>query len=53
MREAMVDFPITLEAVNAMAVPDLVAAFGDVAEHSPWVATRAPRHSAPSPAGAP
>jgi 2-oxo-4-hydroxy-4-carboxy-5-ureidoimidazoline decarboxylase len=41
MRKAMVDFPITLEAVNAMAVPDLIAAFGDVAEHSPWVATRA------------
>ena len=37
----MIDFPITLEAVNAMAVPDLVAAFGDVAEHSPWVAARA------------
>ncbi len=37
----MVDFPITLEAVNAMNPADFVAAFGDVAEHSPWVAERA------------
>ena len=37
----MVDFPITLEAVNAMDAPAFVAAFGDVAEHSPWVAERA------------
>ena len=37
----MVDFPITLDAVNAMDVPAFVAAFGDVAEHSPWVAERA------------
>jgi len=37
----MVDFPITLEAVNAMDLGDFVAAFGDVAEHSPWVAERA------------
>ncbi len=37
----MVDFPITLEAVNAMDAAGFVAAFGDVAEHSPWVATRA------------
>jgi 2-oxo-4-hydroxy-4-carboxy-5-ureidoimidazoline decarboxylase len=37
----MVDFPITLEAVNAMDGADFVAAFGDVAEHSPWVAERA------------
>jgi 2-oxo-4-hydroxy-4-carboxy-5-ureidoimidazoline decarboxylase len=37
----MVDFPVTLEAVNAMDVPAFAAAFGDVAEHSPWVAARA------------
>ncbi len=37
----MVDFPITLATVNAMDVPAFVAAFGDVAEHSPWVAERA------------
>lgn len=37
----MVDFPITLAAVNAMDGPAFVAAFGDVAEHSPWVAERA------------
>ena len=37
----MIDFPITLEAVNAMDLAGFVAAFGDVAEHSPWVAERA------------
>ncbi len=37
----MVDFPITLEAVNAMDAAEFVGAFGDVAEHSPWVAERA------------
>ena len=37
----MVDFPVALETVNAMDVPAFVAAFGDVAEHSPWVAERA------------
>ena len=37
----MVDFPITLEAVNAMNPADFIAAFGDIAEHSPWVAVRA------------
>jgi OHCU decarboxylase len=30
-----------LAEVNAMAQPDFVANFGDVAEHSPWVAERA------------
>ena len=40
----MVDFPITLAAVNAMDVPAFVAAFGDVAEHTPWVAERAATH---------
>ena len=37
----MVDFPIALAAVNAMDAPAFVAAFGDVAEHSSWVAERA------------
>jgi 2-oxo-4-hydroxy-4-carboxy-5-ureidoimidazoline decarboxylase len=37
----MVDFPVTLDAVNAMDMPAFGAAFGDVAEHSPWVAERA------------
>lgn len=30
-----------IEAVNGLSVPDFVAAFGDVAEHSPWVAEAA------------
>lgn len=29
---------MSLARVNAMSVADFVAAFGDVAEHSPWVA---------------
>ncbi len=37
----MADFPITMAAVNAMDAQDFVAAFGDVAEHAPWVALRA------------
>jgi 2-oxo-4-hydroxy-4-carboxy-5-ureidoimidazoline decarboxylase len=37
----MVDVPVTLDAVNSMDVPTFVAAFGDVAEHSPWVAAEA------------
>jgi 2-oxo-4-hydroxy-4-carboxy-5-ureidoimidazoline decarboxylase len=32
-----------LAEVNAMAQADFVARFGDVAEHSPWVAERAER----------
>jgi 2-oxo-4-hydroxy-4-carboxy-5-ureidoimidazoline decarboxylase len=32
---------MTLAEVNAMAQADFVARFGDVAEHSPWVAERA------------
>jgi 2-oxo-4-hydroxy-4-carboxy-5-ureidoimidazoline decarboxylase len=32
---------MTLAEVNAMAQPDFVDRFGDVAEHSPWVAERA------------
>ncbi|MFT3673882.1 2-oxo-4-hydroxy-4-carboxy-5-ureidoimidazoline decarboxylase [Aestuariivirga sp.] len=32
---------MTLATVNAMTPADFVAAFGDVAEHSPWVAEQA------------
>ena len=32
---------LTLDAVNAMAAADFVAAFGDIAEHSPFVAEAA------------
>ena len=31
----------TLDQVNALSPPDFIAAFGDVAEHSPWVARHA------------
>ena len=31
----------SIDDLNRMAVADFVAAFGDVAEHSPWVAERA------------
>src|SRR5580698_5899146 len=31
----------TIEALNAMTVPDFTAALGSVFEHSPWVAQRA------------
>lgn len=31
----------TIAAINVMTVEDFVAGFGDVAEHSPWVAERA------------
>ena len=33
--------PISLAVANGMSVADFVAAFGDVAEHSPWVAEQA------------
>jgi 2-oxo-4-hydroxy-4-carboxy-5-ureidoimidazoline decarboxylase len=33
--------PMTLETVNAMDREVFVAAFGDIAEHSPWVAEKA------------
>ena len=33
--------PISLATANAMSEAEFVAAFGDVAEHSPWVAERA------------
>ena len=35
---------MALATVNAMSRADFVAAFGDVAEHSPWVAEAAARH---------
>jgi 2-oxo-4-hydroxy-4-carboxy-5-ureidoimidazoline decarboxylase len=35
------DFPLHLGAVNAMSEDEFVAAFGDVAEHAPWVAAAA------------
>jgi 2-oxo-4-hydroxy-4-carboxy-5-ureidoimidazoline decarboxylase len=37
----MADAPIPLDAVNAMGEDEFVATFGDVAEHSPWVAAEA------------
>ena len=37
----MPQFPMPLEAVNRLAVEAFVAAFGDIAEHSPWVAEQA------------
>lgn len=33
--------PVPIEAINRMTRDDFVAAFGDVAEHSPWVAEAA------------
>jgi len=33
--------PVPLEAVNLMGVDEFVATFGDIAEHSPWVAEEA------------
>lgn len=35
---------MTLEEINGMSIADFTAAFGDIAEHSPWVA----RHAASS-----
>jgi 2-oxo-4-hydroxy-4-carboxy-5-ureidoimidazoline decarboxylase len=35
------DYPLHLDAVNAMSEDEFVAAFGDIAEHSPWVAADA------------
>lgn len=37
----MATAPLTLAAVNAMPAAAFAAAFGDIAEHSPWVAERA------------
>jgi 2-oxo-4-hydroxy-4-carboxy-5-ureidoimidazoline decarboxylase len=34
-------FPITIEQVNALGAEAFLAAFGDVAEHTPWVAEKA------------
>jgi OHCU decarboxylase len=39
----MVAFPVTIDTVNAMSPAAFVEAFGDVAEHSPWVAERGGR----------
>ena len=35
------DYLLHLDAVNAMSEDEFVAAFGDIAEHSPWVAANA------------
>jgi 2-oxo-4-hydroxy-4-carboxy-5-ureidoimidazoline decarboxylase len=37
----MTSTPASLAAVNAMSAADFVAAFGGIAEHSPWVAEAA------------
>jgi 2-oxo-4-hydroxy-4-carboxy-5-ureidoimidazoline decarboxylase len=37
----MPEFPMTIDSVNALPRDAFVAAFGDIAEHSPWVAERA------------
>jgi 2-oxo-4-hydroxy-4-carboxy-5-ureidoimidazoline decarboxylase len=37
----MPGFPLALDAVNRMDAAAFVTAFGDIAEHSPWVAERA------------
>jgi 2-oxo-4-hydroxy-4-carboxy-5-ureidoimidazoline decarboxylase len=37
----MAQSPVPLEAVNLMGVDELVATFGDITEHSPWVAEEA------------
>ncbi len=37
----MAGTPVPIDAVNRMTRDDFVKAFGDVAEHSPWVAERA------------
>jgi 2-oxo-4-hydroxy-4-carboxy-5-ureidoimidazoline decarboxylase len=37
----MSEFSVTVEQVNALGRDAFVQAFGDVAEHSPWVAERA------------
>jgi len=39
----MSDFSVTLEQVNTLSREAFVEAFGDIAEHSPWVAERAAR----------
>ena len=37
----MTRFPMSLDAVNGLANDAFVEAFGDIAEHSPWVAAKA------------
>ncbi len=41
MAEPFSSFPIPLDAVNALSEDEFVDVFGDVAEHSPWVAANA------------
>ena len=36
----MID-PLSLDAVNALAANEFIAQFGDIAEHSKWVAEKA------------
>lgn len=40
---AQSDFPLSIEEINALPIRDFVSLFGDVAEHSPWVAEAAAR----------
>ena len=35
------DYPIDLDDINAMSADAFIAAFGDIAEHAPWVAADA------------
>ena len=37
----MLKFPITIDKVNSLGAEDFLLAFGDVAEHAPWVAEKA------------
>ena len=37
----MSEFPMSIEAVNALSAETFVSTFGDVAEHTPWVAEKA------------
>lgn len=39
----MARFPMTLAEANGLDVAEFIAAFGDVAEHAPWVAEAASR----------
>ncbi len=40
---AQSDFPLSIDDINALSLEDFVSLFGDVAEHSPWVAEAAAR----------
>ena len=39
----MIRLPLSIDAVNRQSEDEFVAAFGDIAEHSPWVAQAAAR----------